>query len=163
MSIVPDSMRRAFEAAGWTEGRRVHVSSGVPLHHPAHEVLAELGGLTLKDPAPNICSIEFQHITDGGSDLIAWAAALNTQIVGIAEEDEGHATLYLSGRGQVIGCSNVHPACFLVGRTIDEALDAIGRGTRARPMLLPHNSEVTLYGVIFRQGDDEVIGPGDLL
>lgn len=163
MSIVPDSMRWAFEAAGWTEGRQVHVPSGVPLHHPAQEVLAELGGLTLEDPAPNICSIKFQYRPDGGSDLNAWASALNTQIVGIAEEDDGHATLCLSGRGQVIGCSNVHPACFLVGRTIGEALDAIGRGKRARPMLLPHDSEVTLYGVTFRRSDDEVIGPDHLL
>lgn len=163
MSAVPDSMRRAFEAAGWTEGRQVDVASSVPLHHPAHGVLAELGGLTLAHPAPDICSIEFCHVTERGSDLIAWATALRTDIVSIAEEDDGHSTLYLSGRGQVIGCSNVHPACFLVGRTIVEALDAIGSGKRAQPMLLPDESDLTLYGVTFRQGDDEIIGPADLL
>lgn len=114
-------------------------------------------------PSPNICSIEFRHVTEGASDLITWATALKTDIVSIAEEDDGHATLYLSGRGQVIGCSNLHPACFLVGRTIDEALDAIGSGKRAQPMLLPDESEVTLYGVTFRQGDDGIIGPDDLL
>lgn len=102
-------------------------------------------------------------MTEGASDLIAWATALQTDFVSIAQEDDGHATLYLSGRGQVIGCSNVHPACFLVGRTIGEALNAIGSGKRAQPMLLPEESEVTLYGVIFREGDDDIIGPEDLL
>ncbi len=102
-------------------------------------------------------------MTEGASDLIAWAAALETDFVSIAEEDDGHATLYLSGLGQVVGRSNVHPACFLVGRTIGEALEAIGSGKRAQPMLLPDENNVTLYGVTFRQGDDEVIGPDDLL
>jgi hypothetical protein len=112
MSAVPDSMRKAFEAAGWTEGRQIDVVSSVPLHHPAHAVLAELGGLTLTDPSPNICSIEFRHVNEGVSDLMAWTAALGTDMVSIAEADDGHATLYLTGRGQVIGCSNVHPAFF---------------------------------------------------
>jgi hypothetical protein len=96
-------------------------------------------------------------------DVIAWAAALGTDMIGIAEEDDGHATLYLSGQGFVVGCSNVHPACFLIGRTVGEALDAIGSGKRAQPMLLPFESEVTLYGVTFRQGDKEVIGPDELI
>jgi hypothetical protein len=45
---------------------------------------------------------------------------------------------------------------------MSEALEAIGSGKRAQPMLLPHESEVTLYGITFRQGEDEVIGPYDL-
>ena len=162
MSAVPDSMRKAFEAAGWTEGRRIDVAPSVPIHHPAHALLAEVGGLTLTNPSPNICSIEFRHVTEGASDLMAWAAALGTDMVSIAEEDDGHATLYLTSRGEVIGCSNVHPACFLVGRTIGEALDAIGSGKRAQPMLLPHESKVTLYGITFHQGEAEVIRPHDL-
>ena len=83
-------------------------------------------------------------------------------MVGIAEQDDGHAELYLTQEGQVIGCSLIHPACFLVGRTFEEAMEAIARGVRARPMLLPGQEEVTLYGVTFRQGDEAVIGPSQL-
>lgn len=163
MSIVPDSMKKVFEAAGWVHGRQVDVASAVPIDHPAHSVLAELGGLTLTDPTPAIRSIAFGHVAEGESDMAAWATALGTDMVGIAEEDGGHATLYLSSLGQLIGCSNVHPAYFLIGRTIGEALDAIGHGKRAQPMLLPDEDEITLYGVTFRQGDEEVIGPNDLI
>lgn len=99
MSVVPGSMSAVFKAAGWFDGRHVAVPPAVPISHPAYAVLAEFGGLTLMNPAPYICSISFQHLTRGASDMIAWEAALGTDMIGIAEEDDGHATLYLSGRG----------------------------------------------------------------
>lgn len=162
MSIVPSSMTNKFEAAGWFPGRTIEVAPAVPFDHPAHAVLAEIGGLALSNPAPNICSVAFRHVTEGASDLAEWEAALGTDMVSFAEEDDGHATLYLSGRGHVFGRSNVHPAVFLIGRTIGEALDALGSGRRAQPMLLPDEDEITLYGVTFRQGDREVIVPSGL-
>ena len=91
--------------------------------------------------------------------MAEWEAALGTSMVGIAEEDDGHGELYITQGGQVIFCSLVHPACSLVGITFAEAMEAIGRGDRSRPMLLPEQSEVTLYGVVFRQGDPGVLGP----
>jgi hypothetical protein len=94
--------------------------------------------------------------------MAEWEAALGTKMVGIAEEDDGHAELYLTQEGQVIGCSLIHPACFFRGNTITEAMEAVGRGVRARPMLLPGQDEVTLYGDTFRQGDEGVIGPSQL-
>lgn len=163
MSVVPEKMQTPFRGAGWFEGRHVAVDASVPTGHPANAVLAELGGLSLLEPAPNVCSIAFRHVTEGAPFVAAWEAALGTTMVGIAEEDDGHAELYLTQEGQVIGCSLIHPACFLVGRTFAEAMDAIGRGERARPMLLPAQEEVTLYGVSFRQGDEAVIGPAQLV
>jgi hypothetical protein len=74
--------------------------------------------------------------------MAAWEAALGTQMIGIAEQDGGHAELYLSERGQVIGCSIVHPACYLIGRTVREAFEAIGSGRRAQPMLLPDEDKL---------------------
>ncbi|MEO6224987.1 MAG: SUKH-3 domain-containing protein [Sphingomicrobium sp.] len=162
MSIVPESMQIPFRAAGWFEGRHVTLDADVPTGHPATAVLAELSGLTLLKPAPNVCSIAFQHVAEGADDVAEWEAALGTTMVGIAEEDDGHAELYLTEQGQVVGCSLVHPACFLVGRTFEEAMEAIGRGERARPMLLPAQDEITLYGISFRQGDEDVIGPAQL-
>jgi hypothetical protein len=162
MSVVPESMRTPFREAGWFEGRHVAVDATVPASHPATAVLAELGGLALLDPAPNICSIAFHHVAEGSAFVAEWEAALRTTMVGIAEEDDGHAELYLTQEGQVVGCGLVHPACFLVGRTFGEAMDAIGRGERASTMLLPEQDEVTLYGITFRQGDEAVIGPAQL-
>lgn len=46
-----------------------------------------------------------------------WEEVLATTMVGIAEQDGGHAELYLTQRGQVIGRSLVHPAFWLVGET----------------------------------------------
>ena len=162
MSVVPRGMVRAFKTAGWFEGRQIAVPSAVPASHPASALLAELGGLTLVNPAPNICSVAFQYTAEAAELMVAWEVALATKLVGIAVKDDGHAELYLGDRGHVIGCSLVHPACFLVGRTIEEALEAIGSGKRAQPMLLSDEEEITLYGETYRQGDQAVIGPSDL-
>jgi hypothetical protein len=94
--------------------------------------------------------------------MAAWEAALGAKMIGIAEQDGGHAEFYLSEGGHVIGCSLVHPACYLIGRTVQEALEALGSGRRAQPMLLPDENEITLYGVTFRRGDSEVIEPSEL-
>jgi len=162
MSVVPESMRTPFRKAGWFEGRKVAVDAAVPTGHPATAILAELGGLALLDPAPNICSIAFQYVAEGAAFVAEWEAALGTTMAGIAEEDDGHAELYLTQEGRVVGCSLIHPACFLVGRSFGEAVEAIGRGERASPMLLPEQDEVTLYGITYRQGDEAVVGPAQL-
>ena len=159
MSVVPESVRPLFRAAGWFEGRHVAVDAAVPMGHPATAVLAELGGLALVDPTPSVCSVAFRHVTEGAPLLAEWEAVLGTKLIGIAEEDDGHGELYMTQRGQVIFCSLIHPACSLVGRTFAEAMEAIGRGERSRPMLLPEQPEVTLYGVVFRQGEPDVLGP----
>ena len=83
-----------------------------------------------------------------------------TSLISIAEQDGGHAELYLADRGQLIGCSLVHPACWLVGRTIARGLDAIARGECARPILLPGEDEVSLYGSTLRPGDADLLIPG---
>jgi hypothetical protein len=83
-------------------------------------------------------------------------------MVGVAEQDGGHGELYLTERGQVVGCSLVHPACWLVGETFEDAIVALVEGRRSKPMMLPEQQEVTLYGTRFRQGDNEVLGPADL-
>ncbi len=128
MSVVPAVMRTAFQKSGWFEGRQVAVAPGVPKDHQAYAILAELSGLTICDPGPNVCSVEFKAINEVDPPVTVWAKLLATSVVGIAEEDDGHSELYLTGRGQVIGSSQIHPACFLVGRTFQEAMEAIRRG-----------------------------------
>ncbi len=159
MSIVPNDLRDALRRAGWFEGRRVTVHTSVSVDHPAYAVLAELGDLIFPNPSPSVTSIAFRYDKDAKEWMAAWEAALAMDLVSIAEQDDGHAALYLTDRGHMIGCSLVHPACFLVGQTFGKALQAIWSGERARPMLLPDEEEVILYGNRFRRGDPVVIGP----
>jgi hypothetical protein len=162
MSVVPSSMSQVFERAGWHRGRNVGVPADVPSQHPAHALLAELAGIRLKRPASNIRSITFTHVMEAASHVRPWEAALATTMVGIAQQDDGHAELYLTEREEVIGCSLVHFALWLVGRTFPEAREAIVRGEPSKPMLLPGENGVTLYGSVYLQGDPAVIGPSDL-
>jgi hypothetical protein len=151
-----------FRQAGCFVGRKVAVDPAVPPQHAAHAVLAEVGGLRLVEPAPSIASIAFGHVQDGAEMVRLWEDALATTMVGIAEVDDGHAELYLTDRGQVIGCSLVHDAFWLVGKTFSAAMDEISAGKRPAPMLLPGQHEVWLYGELFRPGEAGVIGPTDL-
>ena len=163
MHVVPSSASSLFKLSGWFEGRRVAVDDVVPPQHAAYAVLAELGGITLRDPAPNLVSLTFRHVCDAAPELALWEAALATRMVGVAEQDGGHGELYLTERGQLVGCSLVHPACWLVGQTFQEGLLDLIEGRRSRPMMLPGQREMTLYGTRFEQGDDEVLGPRDLV
>lgn len=149
MSLVPSNVASLFRRAGWTEGRRVEVDPDVPPGHPGHAVLAELGGLLLERPAANICSIEFGRFEVGRASIHPWERALRSRMVGIAEKDDGHGELYITERGQVIASSLVHPAVSFVGPSFQEAMERIGRGQRFRPMLLPGQHEVMLYGIPF--------------
>lgn len=125
--------------------------------HPAHEVLAELGGLQII--RGGIVELDFQHVPDIDRLIEPWAEALQTRLIGIAEAHNAHGVLYMTGVGHVIGVSMIHPACWFEGRTIGEALSRVLNGERSRPMLLPGEAEVKLYGDIFRHGDSEVITP----
>ena len=162
MSVIPVDIAPVFRNAGWFEDRRVAVDAAVPMYHPSFAVLTELGGVVLRNPAPSVVSIAFQHGDDAAPDVAEWEAALGTKIVGVAEQDGGHAELYLTGRGQVLGFSLIHPACWLVVETFGSALQALTEGRRSKPMLLPGQEGVTLYGTRFHRGDAGVLGPTDL-
>lgn len=158
MTFVPTKLRPAFHHAGWFEGRNVVVDPAVPRDHPAHAVLAELNGLAVPHPAPNIEMLAFEPVSEAASLLARLEAALRTRLVGIAELDGGHAELYVAAGGQLIGCSLVHSACWLVGRTVARGLAAMADGDRSRPILLPGDGEVSLYGQVFAHGDAAVVG-----
>jgi len=49
MTELLETVRPIFLAAGWRSGRRVDVSAMVPSDHPASEILAEFGDLTVGD------------------------------------------------------------------------------------------------------------------
>ncbi len=115
-------------------------------------------GLEVFDPW-RLVIVEFKHVIDEGRDVAAWEAALQATAIGIGELHNAHGELYMTNRGQLFGISVIHPACFFEGRTFDEAITAIVQEKRSRPMLLPGQDRVELYGEEFLQGDAEVVGP----
>lgn len=120
MDALSSDLMGALREAGWFEGRRVAVDASVSPEHPAHEVLAELGGLQLV--REGIVELDFQYVPEVDREIEPWAEALQTRLIGIAEAHNGHGILYMTSGGQIIGASIIHPACWFDGRTIEEAL-----------------------------------------
>ncbi|MBV9882449.1 MAG: hypothetical protein JO276_05520, partial [Sphingomonadaceae bacterium] len=84
MSVVSWELEPALRAAGWLHGRRVSVDSAVPDNHPAHAVLAELGGLRLMVDYDGyeVCEVEFQSLPEKADFVLSWEKALGTELVG---------------------------------------------------------------------------------
>ena len=159
MSVVPASLATVFERAGWFPGRDVVVRVDAPPGHPARPLLAELSGIALVRPQSRIVEVEFQPVSMAAGRVVAWAAALRTHMAGIAETHNAHGELYMTEAGHVIGCSLVHDAFWLAGRTFAEAMARIWSGGPSRPMLLPGQEEAILDGITFRRGDPDVLTP----
>jgi hypothetical protein len=152
-------MAALFERAGWLPGRHVDVLVDAPPDHPAYSLLAELSGISLVRPGFRIVEVDFQPVSMAAGRVAAWAAALRTHMAGIAETHDAQGELYMTGAGHVIGCSLVHDAFWLQGRTFAEAMERLWSGERSRPMLLPGQQEAILYGISFRRGDSEILTP----
>ena len=159
MSVVPPNLRAEFMRGGWFEGRETSIDASVPQSHPARAVLAELSGVSLTRPDEHVIEVDFKFLKSDDSFIIAWATALGMRLVGIAEAHNAHGELFMTDLGHVIGSSVVHEACWFEGRSFAEAMAAILKGKRSRPMLLPTQAEVTLYGVVFEHGNAAVITP----
>jgi hypothetical protein len=160
MVELPESVRPLFIAAGWYPGRRAPVSSAVPIFHPAAEILAEFGGLTVEprgegeECGPN--DIAFRELWPDESISQVWADLLGTRLVGVADLHHGHGELYAAADGRFFGRSCVHDAFWLEGGSFSEAVERSLLGRRSRPVLRPDQSSVTLYGVQFTADSPEV-------
>jgi hypothetical protein len=152
-------MAAVFEHAGWFPGRQADVRVDAPPGHPARALLLELSGLALVRPRSSVVEVHFQPVSMAAGRVVAWATALRTHMSGIAETDDAQGELYMTDAGHVIGCSLVHDAFWLQGRTFAEAMERIWSGERSRPMLLPGQEETVLYGTTFRPGDPEILTP----
>jgi SUKH-3 immunity protein len=148
---LPDSVRQSFVAAGWQPERQVAVPSSVPAEHPAAAIVAALGGLNVvpnrksgEECAPN--DLAFREVTL--DDYInVWATLLGTLLVGIAEVHDGHGELYVATDGRCFGRSCIHDAFYFEGQTFADAVERSLLGRRVRPMLLPDQPSVSLYGI----------------
>ncbi len=161
MSLVPASLESKFRESGWYPGRRVAVDERVPVDHPAHAVLAELGGLRLTRLYGDyeVCEIDFQHVADKDDYPRLWEAALGTELVGIAEHHNAHGDLWMSGRGHVFGNGMVAPVFWHIASTFQEAIENLMAGHPGRPMLLDAQSTTMSYGREFSWNDPEVLRP----
>jgi hypothetical protein len=161
MSVVPPQWTREFEEAGWRPGRNVPVDSRVPPEHPAHGVLAELGGLELNMMYGDyeVCEASFQYLAHKDRRVERWETALHIRLIGIAEHHNAHGELHMSDKGQVFLNSIIHPAFGLVGRSFNEAIDNLLAKRNPRPMLLADDNSIMIGGVALTHADPEVLGP----
>jgi SUKH-3 immunity protein len=159
--VLPESVRPRFIAAGWHPGRRVAVSSAVPADHPAAEILAAFGGLTItpdreagEECAPD--DLVFRELWPDESITVVWAKLLGTRLIGVADMQHAHGELYVAADGRCFGRSCIHDAFYFEGASFADAAEASMLGRRAKPLLRPDQASVTLYGDRFTADSPEV-------
>jgi hypothetical protein len=160
-SIEPD-----FERAGWYPGRRVDLPTGVPDLHPAAPILMAFGGLKVGvcGPGAECATSDIEFILGDWGDPLAqdWEHLLRTQFVSIAECHHGHGQLLLDAQGRLFQGGLVGPTFTFEGPTFAEGVEAVLRGRKSRPMLLPWQASTHVWGETFRSGDPRLM-PLDLL
>jgi SUKH-3 immunity protein len=150
----PPEVVFSFERAGWHAGYRLADQLLMPPSHPAAQILASFGGLVVRpeSKAGAECAaadISFGRLAEQDPLVAEWAALLGTELLGVAECHSGHEALFVATDGRCYGLSYIHTAFYYYGDTFSEAIIRILKGYRAKPMLLPTQSEVTLYGEVF--------------
>jgi hypothetical protein len=161
MTIVPPELWVRLEKIGWHQNRRVPVDSRVPPDHPAHTTLAELGGLRITWEYEDfvVTEADFQFVPSDPGLARCWEQALDTRMIGIGEYHNAHGELLMSETGHVFGSSIIHPAFWLQGRSIGEALESLISNERGRPMLLENEVSAMHYGEIYTHDDAQVLNP----
>jgi hypothetical protein len=149
--VPPPEVLSLFERAGWYVNRHVTESLPIPFSHPAAQILASFAGLEVQpeSEAGIECAtsdINFGPLSEDDSLVAQWAALLETDLVGFAEYHCSHGALYVASDGRCYGLSYIHPAFYYCGSTFSDAIIKILKGYKAKPMLLPNQDEVTLYG-----------------
>lgn len=153
MIVPPAKVLEHFVIAGWHEKRCVPVLAFVAKNHPASQVLAQFGGLTVGTCGPGIeCSssdIVFgaSKPDDGDDELTTWQELLKTRLVSIADVHHGHGELLIDMKSRCYGRSYIHEAFYFEGNCFETAISNVLLGIRSRPMLRPDQDSVTLYGV----------------
>jgi hypothetical protein len=156
---LPNSVREFFSAAGWEAGRRVAVPAPVPHEHPAYAVLAEFGGLTVgQSGAGKECAkqpLVFAYVEPDHA-ILKWADLLRTELIGVADVEDGHAELYVDVSGRWFLASCIHDAFAFEGASLAEAMEHLLLGKRSQPMLRPDQASVVMWGEVFKPGDPRV-------
>jgi hypothetical protein len=157
---IPPIVRSQFLIPSWRFPRRMRVDPRVPTQHPAHEILAEMGGLHIGQSGPGIeCATSDLHFAFREADEeygSCWGSLLASKLVAIAEVGNCHGWLFVDEGGRFFGGSQIHDAFYFEGDTFAEAAERLLLGRRARPMLKPDQDEIYLYGEKFTRGHPAV-------
>jgi hypothetical protein len=153
---IPSEVRHLFAAAGWRPARRVSIDDRVPEHHPAHDVLQEMGGLHVGQAGYGIeCAssdLFFQFCDEAPEILSTWSELLGCKLIGVAEVHRSHGLLLMDEAERRFGASLIHDAFYFEGHNFGEALTRLLLGRKSRPMLRPDQHQVDLHGETFVRG-----------
>lgn len=105
--------------------------------------------------------VEFLHLLPEIPEVAILESLAGSPLVGIAWIGSRHGELYMDCVGRLFGVSLMHDACWLAGENFAEAMTGLLLGHLPRPILLPGQSEVDLYGIKFLADDPRVypVGP----
>jgi hypothetical protein len=156
MNSFPPDVLDALRGVGWKPGRRDTETvqrlerEQIPAGHPAFATLSEMGALTFGEAGSGEecakSNVYFDLLTDRDENAVRWSDILQTRLVGLGWTHNSHGQLLMAEDGRVFENSTVHDAFCFLGADLAEALTRLFRGLRARPMLRPDQTEVTLYG-----------------
>lgn len=161
MINLPMELMAEFVKAGWNQSRKIEVPSFIPPDHPAKQVLAQFGGLTVGKCEPGIeCAtsdIVFRasQMDEGDNELAVWQRLLDTTLVSIGEVHHGHGELFLSADSRCFGRSHIHDAFYFEGEDFLTGIRNLLLGVRSRPMLRPDQDVVTMYGISYTSASPE--------
>lgn len=163
MIVISGEALRLLSKAGWAPGRRVPAPGEIPKGHPAAAILESLSGLRAGGTGIGFESaksdVNFGPVDDGREDIARLEALLGETLFGIAQVHNAHSELYVDGRGRCFGVSLMHPATWFEGESLDVALERLLAGLRPRPILLPGQDGVEMFGETYRAGDDRLFDP----
>ena len=153
MLLPPENVRALFVEAGWRPGRRVLVSGLAGLDHPGAAILEAFDGLLVGSPplteAVTVArdNVTFGPVEERGDLVAAWEACLRTRLIGVGTAQDGYEEVWVSAAGFWFLNSTVAEGFALAGESFAEAMEcSLRRSRRVRPMLLPGETSVELYG-----------------
>lgn len=164
MNTLPLDIISFFTSAGWTPHRRQYLSQDIlnkiPDNHPAINLLTEFLGLKVGACGPGeqcaTSDIEFRFIADDWDDISTWNDLLHTKLIGIAEVHHRHEQLYIDQTGKCYVLSGVSDDFSYCGADFTTAMQNLLLGRRLRPMLLPGQESVMLYGITYTADNPEI-------
>lgn len=160
LAVLTPRTRPLFEAAGWTESRCVTVDPAVSREHPAFRFLQSFGGLHVGGVGKGVeCAasdIAFGYCHQDPEYLNVMQQDLSTDLLAVGDVHNTHGWIILDSAGRCFGASQFHRAFWYTAETVALGIEL---GYRDRPMLLPNQDEVDLYGKTFRRGDPAIFDP----
>ncbi len=126
MLDIPLTVRPNFVAAGWISGRRVVVERGIPVDHPAAAILAEFGGLHVRETSDVRSDVVFEY-HDIALDplLMSWQEFLKTRFVYVGHSSGGNEYFLVDHKGCWFEATKGNIGFTFIGNTFAEAIERI--------------------------------------